>query len=115
VAVTQIYGTMKRIQRKGAPLEMVFLEPVPVSSTYLVLPKNSAHPNAGLLFTAFIMSPQGHTLWEDVSGQSSAFVKTSSLSQVLKGKKAAFLSPEWALKSQELELRWADALGIKVE
>jgi iron(III) transport system substrate-binding protein len=115
MAATQIYGTMKRIQRRGAPIEMAFMEPIPMSATYLVLPKNSARPNAGSLFVAFIMSPQGHSTWEDVSGLSSAFVETSSLSKVLKGKKLAAMSPSWALKGEELVLHWSKALGIKVE
>ena len=112
LAAVQIYGTMKRIQGKGAPLEMTFVEPVPMSATYLVLPKNSAHPNAGSLFAAYIMSPSGHAVYEQVSGLSSAFVETSSLSKVLKGKKLALMSPEWALKGEELGLRWSKVLGI---
>ena len=113
LAATQIYGTMKRIQGKGAPIEMAFVEPMPMSATYLTLPKNSTHPNAGLLFVAFIMSPSGHAIYEEVSGLSSAFVETSSLSKVLKGKKVAAMSPEWALKGEELVKQWADALGIE--
>ena len=113
LAATQIYGTMKRIQRRGAPIEMAFLEPVPMSATYLTLPKNSTRPNAGLLFLAFIMSPSGHAIYEDVSGLSSAFVETSTVSKVLKGKKVAAMSPEWALKGEELVKQWANALGIE--
>ena len=112
LAAVQIYGTMKRIQGKGAPLEMAFVEPVPMSATYLLLPSNSAHPNAGLLFAAYIMSPSGHAVYEEVSGLSLAFVETSSLSKVLKGKKLALMSPEWALKGEELGLRWSKVLGI---
>ncbi|HLC27214.1 MAG TPA: hypothetical protein VJM80_10640, partial [bacterium] len=88
------------------------VEPIPMSATYLVLPKNSAHPNAGLLFAAYIMSPSGHATYEEVSGLSSGFVETSSLSKVLKGKKLALMSPEWALKGEELGLRWSKVLGI---
>ena len=113
LAATQIYGTMKRIQGKGAPLEMAFVEPVPMSATYLLLPSNSAHPNAGLLFAAYIMSPSGHAVYEEVSGLSLAFVETSSLSKVLKGKKLALMSPEWALKGEELVLQWSKAMGIQ--
>jgi iron(III) transport system substrate-binding protein len=114
LAATQIYGTMKRIQGKGAPIEMAFVEPVPMSATYLTLPKNSTHPNAGLLFVAFIMSPSGHAIYEEVSGLSSAFVETSTVSKVLKGKKVAAMSPEWALKGEGLVKQWANALGIEV-
>ncbi|MDP2644242.1 MAG: extracellular solute-binding protein [Desulfobacterales bacterium] len=115
LAATQIYGTMKRIQRGGAPIEMAFLEPVPMSSTYLVLPKNSPHPNAGMLFSAFIMSPDGHAVWEQASGLSNAYVSSSSLTQVLKGKKLAAMSPEWALKGEDLVIEWSKALGIRAE
>ena len=113
LAATQIYGTMKRIQGKGAPIEMAFVEPVPMSATYLTLPKNSTHPNGGLLFLAFIMSPSGHAVYEEVSGLSSAFVETSTVSKVLTGKKVAAMSPEWALKGEELVKQWANALGIE--
>ena len=115
MAAVQIYGTMKRIQGKGAPIEMALIEPIPISATYLVLPKNSAHPNAGYLFMAYIMSPEGHALYEEVSGLSSAFVETSSLSKVLKGKKLASMTPEWALKSAQLVPQWAKTLGIKLD
>ena len=113
LAAVQIYGTMKMIQGKGAPIEFAFVEPVPLTSTYLVLPKNSAHPNAGSLFAAFIMSPQGHAVYEQVSGLSSAYVETSSLNKVLKGKKLAPMSPEWALKGEELVLQWSKVMGIQ--
>ena len=113
LAAAQIYGTMKRIRGKGAPIEMAFVEPVPMAATYLVLPKNSAHPNAGLLFMAYIMSPEGHALYEELSGLSSAFVETSSLKELLKGKILAALSPEWALKGGQMVPQWANVLGIK--
>lgn len=113
LAATQIYGTMKRIQGKGAPIQMAFVEPIPMSATYLSLPKNLTHPNAGLLFVAYIMSPSGHAVYEEVSGLSSAFVETSTVSRVLKGKKVAAMSPEWALKGEELVKQWANTLGIE--
>ncbi len=113
LVTTQIYGTMKRIQKKGAPIEMAFVEPVPMSATYLTVPKNLTHPNAALLFVAYIMSPSGHALFEEVSGLSSAFVETSTVSKVLKGKKVAAMSPEWALKGEELVKQWANVLGIE--
>jgi ABC-type Fe3+ transport system substrate-binding protein len=111
--VVQNYGIMKRIQRKGAPIAMDFVEPVPVSATYLVLPKNSAHPNAGLLFAAFIASPQGQAVYEDVSGSCSIYVETCSASQLLKGKKLAILSSQWALKGGDLAVEWSKALGLQ--
>lgn len=113
LVATQIYGTMKRIQSKGAPIQMAFVEPIPMSATYLTVPKNLTHPNAGLLFVAFIMSPSGHAIYEEVSGLSSAFVETSTVSKVLTGKKVAAMSPEWALKGEGLVKQWADALGIE--
>lgn len=46
-------------KKKGAPVDWLALEPVPVNLGQLALPKHSSHPHAALLFIDFELSKEG--------------------------------------------------------
>src|SRR5215217_3343234 len=47
---------------KGAPVDWVRLSPATVNPALLGLPKNAPHPNAGLLYIEFMLSPEGQQI-----------------------------------------------------
>ena len=49
---------------KGAPVDWVRLSPVTVTPDLVGLPKNSPHPNAGLLFVEFMTSKEGQQIFQ---------------------------------------------------
>lgn len=51
--------TIQRSTSKGAPIDWVPLEPVPVQVNAVMLAAHAPHPNAGKLFIDFMLSQQG--------------------------------------------------------
>lgn len=51
--------TIQRSTSKGAPIDWVPLEPVPVQVNMAMLSAHAPHPNAGKLFIDFLLSEQG--------------------------------------------------------
>ncbi len=51
--------TIQRSTSKGAPIDWVPLEPVPVQVNAVLFSANAPHPNAGKLFIDFMLSEQG--------------------------------------------------------
>ncbi len=54
--------TIQRYTSKGAPIDWVPLEPVPVQVNMVMLGAHAPHPNAGKLFIEFMLSEQGQKL-----------------------------------------------------
>ncbi len=56
---------IQRATRKGAPIDWVPLEPVPVGSMAIMLAAHAAHPNAGKLYIDFVLSREGQEILRD--------------------------------------------------
>jgi ABC-type Fe3+ transport system substrate-binding protein len=55
-------------KKNGLPVEGTVIEDIPLMLThaYIVVPKNSAHPNLATLFAAFVVSAEGQQIiWEN--------------------------------------------------
>jgi ABC-type Fe3+ transport system substrate-binding protein len=48
--------------QKGAPVDWLRLSPATVNPALLGMPKNAPHPNAGLLYIEFMLSPEGQQI-----------------------------------------------------
>ena len=62
VAASVHAHTIARQKEKGAPIDLVFDEPVITFLHLIALLKNAPHPNAGKLFINFVLSKEGQTL-----------------------------------------------------
>jgi iron(III) transport system substrate-binding protein len=73
VAAGEIYGSPSQFfsatsvaAKRGAPVAWVPMDLVVASAGSAAVYVNSPHPNAGLLFVDFLMSPEGQKLYEDL-------------------------------------------------
>lgn len=79
------YHTVLPTIEKGAPVKIVFLEPVPVASLYGYLPTFADNPNAGKLFVHWLASPEGAASVEKATGRGNPFVEGTEMSAQMEG------------------------------
>jgi len=53
------YAAIDELNKKGAPVEFLFLSPALAQVRGVAIVKDSAHPNAAKLFLAWLLSPEG--------------------------------------------------------
>ena len=56
-------------QEKGAPLEWVRTDPIPMKGTPIFIAERAPHPNAALLFADWFTSHEGQQAYYDASGK----------------------------------------------
>jgi len=66
VCLTVYSGNADSIKAKGGPIDWVAVEPLVGRPQALALAKNAPHPHAALLFTDFVLSPEGQKLLGDM-------------------------------------------------
>jgi iron(III) transport system substrate-binding protein len=66
VGLTVYSGNADSIKNKGGPVDWVAVEPIVGRPQAVGLAKNAPHPNAGLLFADFILSPEGQKVLNDL-------------------------------------------------
>jgi iron(III) transport system substrate-binding protein len=54
------------LQRKGAPIDFVAVQPVVARPQGIGIARSAPHPNAALLFTDFVLSPEGQRLFDSM-------------------------------------------------
>jgi ABC-type Fe3+ transport system substrate-binding protein len=57
-----------RDKQKGAPVDRLPLTPMAHDVRGWYFPKGALHPNAGRLFAAWMVSPEGHALQQSAAG-----------------------------------------------
>lgn len=98
------YHSAYRANKKGAALELVFFEPVPVRLTQIEgVRKGAAHPAAALLFLEYTASAEVQKILDDKEPrQSSIYADGSELNKLTAGKKVSVVDwdnfsnqPKW--------------------
>ena len=103
---------------RGAPLDqVVLLDAAQLRYYYMIVPKNAAHPNAAMLFTAFMQTPTGQSiLWRSWHSDLHIYPESNikkQVDEILKqGGKFAEASAEWAAKHPEVEATTNEAIKI---
>jgi iron(III) transport system substrate-binding protein len=54
------------LKRKGAPIDFVPVQPVAARPQGIGVARGAPHPHAALLFTDFVLSPEGQKLFESM-------------------------------------------------
>src|SRR5262249_35012214 len=65
VGLTAYSGNIDSVKKKGAPVDWVAVEPIVGRPQALSVATRAPHPNAALLFTDFILSPDGQKVLLD--------------------------------------------------
>lgn len=79
-------GVLYRAQQRGAPVSGIWADPVPAVRYDCLIPTLAPHPNAAMLYCAWLASPEGAAAYEEATGRGNAFVAGSPLADKLKGK-----------------------------
>ena len=66
IGLTAYNSNVLPLKRKGAPIDFVPVQPVVARPQGIGVALNAPHPNAALLFTDFVLSPEGQTLFESM-------------------------------------------------
>lgn len=107
-------GAIRTAQNKGAPLEMAFIEPIPIEEILLAPLKGSPHPNAGKLLIGYLVSGEGLKIFEERGGTGSYYIKGSWSAKAVAGKKLAVASPEFHEEhGAGLRQKFGDDLGVR--
>ena len=66
IGLTAYNSNVLPLKRKGAPIDFVPVQPVVARPQGIGVALNAPHPNAALLFTDFVLSPEGQKLFESM-------------------------------------------------
>jgi iron(III) transport system substrate-binding protein len=66
VGLSMYSSNIVALQRKGAPIDFVPVQPVVARPQGIGLAKNAPHPHAALLFADYVLSPEGQRLFESM-------------------------------------------------
>jgi iron(III) transport system substrate-binding protein len=104
VAITN-YHTVIPSQLKGAPVKIVFAEVTPYEAICTSLPTKGSHPNAAKLFTAWLLSAEGASAYEQATFRGNPFIPGTDTHKVLSGKKLATFAPDQSKYFADLVVR----------
>jgi iron(III) transport system substrate-binding protein len=91
-------------QEKGAPLEWVRTDPIPLKGTPIFIAERAPHPNAGILFADWFTSLEGQQAYYDASGKLLPDPRIKSrMTEALKGQKVVLFPAELAVHGQEAD------------
>lgn len=66
IGLTAYNSNVLPLKRKGAPIDFVPVQPVVARPQGIGVALNAPHPNTALLFTDFVLSPEGQKLFESM-------------------------------------------------
>ncbi len=66
IGLTAYNSNVLPLKRKGAPIDFVPVQPVVARPQGIGVARHAPHPNAALLFTDFVLSPEGQRLFESM-------------------------------------------------
>lgn len=108
-------SSFQTLWSKGAPLDIVPVETISVEPVHHFVPKNSPNPNAAKLFAAFLMGPEGRTLWTEVRPTSDlALAEDTPYANLVKSKGSKIVPPGTELNEHfsRLGTKYLEAIGI---
>lgn len=91
-----IYHTALPPLKKGAPIGLVALDPTPISSIYSFTLRRAKAPSAAALFVAWLASPEGNAVYEQISGRGSPLLGSTNTTKFLGGR----ATTEWPIKEK---------------
>jgi iron(III) transport system substrate-binding protein len=110
-----IAGTIRNsvlfVKEKGAPVEALLLEPVPITFEDEAVARNASHPNAGKLLLGWLAT-EGQKYYDQVTKRGIALPGfDTDISRLVRGKTLSLSVGEWVNRSAELEGKMLQAMG----
>jgi iron(III) transport system substrate-binding protein len=105
VGLTVYSGNADSVKKKGGPIDWVAVEPIVGRPQAVAVAGKAPHPNAALLFTDFILSPEGQKLLNDLDRNPASKTQTTLLSKY----KYSMVDPvRWLDESAKWEKLWKE-------
>lgn len=106
------YHSVKLVKDKGAPIDVVLLDPVPVSMSFMTIAKATPHPNAAKLFLGW-MATEGEKYYDQATGRGLPFVGyETGVAKLIGDKKLSIFDYTWALREDELDKKAGQMMGL---
>jgi len=81
VGLTVYSGNADSLKKKGAPVEWVPVEPIVGRPQAVAVASKAPHPNAALLFTDFLLSPDGQKVLNDLDRNPASKTQTTLMTK----------------------------------
>ncbi|MBI4525829.1 MAG: extracellular solute-binding protein [Deltaproteobacteria bacterium] len=104
---------IQRAASKGAPIDWVPLEPVPVTSMAIMLAEHAPHPNAGKLYIDFILSRDGQEILRSEQRIPVRKDVEADPPRLIKGYKRVMLHPMKASEYEEIVRLYREIFNIR--
>ena len=105
VGLTVYSGNADSVKKKGAPVEWVAVEPIVGRPQAISVAAKAPHPNAALLFTDFILSPEGQKVLNELDRNPASKTQMTLLSKY----KFSMVDPiKWLDESAKWEKLWKE-------
>lgn len=99
--------------KTGAPIvQAEKVEPAIAPAYQIGVLKGAPHPHVGHLFAVFMTTPEAQEIWEQHSGQASAFTSGTRTQKRLQGKQVVYMTQEQATKVDKLSREFGKILGF---
>lgn len=89
-----LYHATQPVIARGAPVEMVALEPTVTTSIWTAVARNAPNPNSARLFVSWLLTPEGALAYEEATQRGSALVPGTKTANLLRGKTVVEYGPE---------------------
>src|SRR5882672_5259563 len=105
IGLTVYSGNADSIKKKGGPIDWVAVEPIVGRPQAIAVAKTAPHPNAALLFTDFVLSPEGQKLLNTLDRVPASKTQTTLLDKY----KFVMVDPiKWLDASSQWEKIWRE-------
>jgi iron(III) transport system substrate-binding protein len=105
-------SSMALVIQKGAPINMIFFDVIPVNLDKYGMAKNAPHPNAAKLLLGWLASEEGQEFFDDVTARGIPLPNyNTEAAKLAKGKKLSFFTGDWVDREAELLGKALKALG----
>ncbi|HWP28875.1 MAG TPA: hypothetical protein VNM50_04985, partial [Chloroflexota bacterium] len=99
----------------GAPFAVVETAKPIIAQQYNVgLIKGVRRPNQAKLMAAFLMTPEGQALWEEIQGQTSMYIEGTTAYRYVQGKEIVALDPKFGAEQlDQLTEKYGRMVGFR--
>jgi iron(III) transport system substrate-binding protein len=105
VGLTVYSGNADSVKKKGAPVDWVAVEPIVGRPQAIAVAGRAPHPNAALLFTDFVLSPDGQKVLNDLDRNPASKTQTTLLTKY----KFSMVDPiKWLDEAPKWERLWKE-------
>ena len=105
VGLTVYSGNADSVKKKGAPVDWIAVEPIVGRPQAVAVAGRAPHPNAALLFTDFVLSPDGQKVLNDLDRNPASKTQTTLLTKY----KFSMVDPiKWLDEAPKWEKLWKE-------